>query len=128
MFGQVKIEVIQKISLKIFWRFFWLRLLSFCLNRNKQLTFGGNLKSDKKLLKFNNVKILSNTSLQLSPPNLYTCSTVTFRTTLWETTLHLHLLSLIIKTCPKKKVVLQPMLVLLVLLQLTNTSGFLAQF
>ena len=68
-----------------------------------QLTFGGNLKTDKKLLKFNSAKIASNLSLQLSSPNLYTCSTVTFRTMLWETTLLLHLLSLITKNWSKKK-------------------------
>ena len=50
--------------------------------------------------------------LQLSSPDCYTCSTVVFRTTLWETTLHLHLLSLITKTCSKSELVLQSTIIL----------------
>ncbi len=34
-----------------------------------------------------NAKIAFNSWLQLSSPNLYNCSTVAFRTMLWETTL-----------------------------------------
>ncbi len=62
-------------------------------------------------------------------PHLCTsCSTVVFRTTHWETTLLLHLLSLITKTRPKSKLVLQSTLILwLILSQLANTTGFSAQ-
>ena len=73
----------------------------------------GGIKNGQKIASIiNNAKIASNPSLQLSSPDRHTCSTMVFITTLWETTLLLHLLSLITKTRPKSKLVLQSTLIL----------------